>query len=150
MPFIVDNSNVTISAGDLEIGAVEIKDHDSDLRAEVTVAGLAVDVNELSLIGDCVRCTIDSGERRLDLTPLVAGGGYPMVVELEARDSPVFLRQGNAAIVLNTTSGLNYRLQADDWRLCTVSGVAEAYLATERERTSVSGTLVACRGDTVL
>lgn len=150
MPYIDREHNVTISAGDLQIGAVEIKDHDSDLRAEVTTAGLAVDVNELSLIGDSVQIAITETERRLDTTPLVTAGGYPMTLELEARDTPAFLKQGDSTVVLNTDSGMNYRLQADDWRLCTVSGIAEAYFAVQRERTSVSGTLVVTRVDTLL
>jgi len=36
--------DITLETGDLEIGAVEIKDHDSDVRANVSSNGLEVDV----------------------------------------------------------------------------------------------------------
>jgi hypothetical protein len=141
--FIDRESNVTLS-GDVQIGAVEIKDYDSDVRADVTAAGLAVDIQTPDLIGDGVQIAIDGTERRLDMTPLVGGFGYPMRCELEARAAPCYLKQGDSAIVL---SGVNGRLRKDEWRIVTVSGIDQAYMALKRESTTVSGTLVVIRTD---
>jgi len=149
MPFIdQENDTVVIESGyDTNIGAVEIKDADTETRAEVTTAGLTVDVNNFLLIGDSVEVLIDAIERRLDTTGLAAAG-YPFVVELEARAENCYLKQGNSAITLNTGTRTNSRLLADTWRLATVSGVNEAYFAIERASTS-SGVLVATRLDSL-
>jgi hypothetical protein len=141
----ITSGEITLTNGDIEIGAVEIKDHDSDLRAEVTPAGLAVEDRSPWLIGDAVWIAIDGTERRLDTTPLV-GAGYPMKLELEARDEGCSLKQGDIAITL-AAGGPNYRLLSDSWRIATVSGANEAYFAVQRYDVAGSGTLVATRID---
>ena len=140
------SGDVAVGAGDDRIGGVEIVDHDSDIRANVTQAGLQVEVNNPLLIGDGVQIAIDGTERRLDLTPLTAIFPYPMTVELEARSAPALLKQGDSTITL---PGVPYRLTTDSWRVITVSGVEEAYVAVKRESTTTSGTLIGIRLDSI-
>lgn len=135
---------MAIGAGDDRIGGVEIVDSLTDVRAGVTQAGLQVEVNNTLVIGDGVQIAIDATERRLDMTPLASTFGYPMTIELEARDTPALLKQGDSTITL---PGVPQRLPMDNWRVVTVSGAEEAYVAVRRESTSVSGTLVAIRLD---
>ena len=47
IPVSVEGGNITIDASDIEIGAIEIKDHDSDTRANVSANGLEVDVKAM-------------------------------------------------------------------------------------------------------
>lgn len=141
--YIDRENNVTLS-GDLAIGAVEVKDHDSETRAEVTQAGLAVEVRNADVIGDAAWVAIDGVERRLDTTSLVSPFGYPMTLELEAWDAPCYIKQGDSTVTLPV---IKSRLLADEWRIATVSGVEEAYFAVQRQATTVSGTLVATRID---
>jgi len=150
LPFVTRQNFITISGEDLELGAVEIKDNDSDIRADVTAAGLAVDPTYApSHIGISAWVALDAVERRLDCTTLVGIHGYPMLVELEAQDVPGWVFQGNNAVVLPVLP--RARILADEWRLVTISGVEEAYFATQRPLTAsgvlTSGTLVATRID---
>ena len=137
---------VTFS-GEINLGAVEIKDQDSDIRAEVTQAGLAVDVRNADVIGDSAIVAIDGTERRLDTTTLVGVLGYPMTLELEAWNTPCYIKQGDSAVVLPSVMA---RLQADEWRVTTVSGVEEAYFAVRRESTVTTGNLIATRIDNLV
>jgi hypothetical protein len=143
MGFIDRESNVTLS-GDITIGAVEIEDHDSGVRADVTEAGLNIDDWTRDVIGEGVQIQIVGSGSRLDCTPLVGGIGYPMRLELEARGAPCYIKQGDAAVVLGNVPS---RMLADEWRIVTVSGEEEAYFMNQRESTTVSGTLVIVRID---
>jgi len=149
LPFIERESRVTLS-GDFSIGAVEIKDFDTDVRADVTEAGLEVDITyNPSHIGLSAWIALDNTERRLDCTPLVGIHGYPMLVELEAQDVPCWVFQGDNAVALPIFP--RARMLADEWRMVTISGVEEAYFATQRNLTAsgvlISGVLVATRID---
>ena len=137
-------SNVTLS-GDFSIGAVELKDHDSELRANVTQAGVSVDIWSGDVIGDSLQVAIDDTERRLDCTPL-ASFGYPMRLELDIRDQPCYIKQGDASVSL---TGVKAKLRKNDWRIVTMSGVDQSYLAVQTATPTTSGTLVATRIDTM-
>lgn len=144
MPHII---NPTISGENL-LGQVEIKDQDSDLMAEVTQAGLAVDINDPIKVGHSTYVVIDATERRLDTTSLIDGNGYPLEVEIEAQYAPCHIYQGTSLVTL--PAGHLTRIRADEWRLVTISGVTEAYFAVKRESSSTaSGLLVATRIDRI-
>jgi hypothetical protein len=146
MPFIQNSGPVTIS-GDFNIGAVEIQDEDTSLRAHVTQAGLMVDIGDRALIGLSVYATIGAAQTRLDTTPLVSPAGYPMDLELEAQFAPCWIYQGGSTV--NVPAGHLKRIRENEWQLVTVSGVDEAYFACLRESTTstASGLLVATRID---
>lgn len=143
--FIDREHTTTISGTGLELGTTSIRDWDSDVRADVTMAGLAVDINDPRIVGDSTYIEIDGTARLLDLTTL-SGVGYPMEVELDARGAGCYMKQGGPTVTL---AAVNYRLQADDWRLTTVSGVTEAYFRVIQEDTTVTGVLVATRIDSL-
>jgi hypothetical protein len=140
------SGDIVLGLGDAGIGGVEIKDQNTDIRANVTQAGLQVEVNNTCVIGEGVQVAIDGTERRLDMTPLTIPFGYPMTVEIESRNAPSLLTQGDSTITL---TGVPYRLTTDNWRIVTVSGVEEAYIAVKRESTTTSGTLVGTRIDMI-
>jgi hypothetical protein len=137
----------TTQSGIEQQSVVEIKDNDGENRADVTQAGLTVDVNNISLIGSSTYTQIDATQRRLDTTSLVGTKGYPMDIELEAQYAPWWVYQGGSTVTLPT--GHLTRIREDDWRLVTVSRVGDAYFAVLREATAstASGLLVATRID---
>ena len=141
-------TSVTVGSGDFQIGAVEIKDADSDVRAQVTNAGLAVDINDPIKLGAAITTIIDGTERTLDATPL-ASSGYPIVVELEARDVACYIRQGAVAVSLGSPDATNVRILEDDWRMVTIDSVNEAYFAVKRESGTASGILSCSRIDSL-
>ena len=143
MPFI--SNSVTVS-GEFNIGAVEIEDTDSAMRAHVTQAGLQVDTGDQSRIGISTYQIIDATSRRLDCTPLAVGSGYPMDVELEAQFAPCYIFQGASTVTL--PAGHLKRIRENEWQMVTISGVDEAYFAIVRESSSTaSGILCATRCD---
>ncbi len=146
MPYIHNTSPITIS-GDFNIGAVEIQDEDTSLRAHVTQAGLMVDIGDRSLIGSSVFTTIGATETRLDTSSLSSAGGYPMDLELEAQFAPCWIYQGGSTVTL--PAGHLKRIRENEWQVVTVSGIDEAYFACLRESTTstASGLLVATRMD---
>lgn len=145
MPIIDRAISVTVSGEFASV--VEVKDHDSEVRADVTGAGLAVDPTYApAKIGLSVWTDIGAVERRLDLSPLSGIFGYPMLVEVEAIDAPCWVYQGNSTVTL--PSQPRARIQEDEYRYVTVTGVEEAYIAALRTSASTtSGTLIATRID---
>jgi len=146
MPYIHNPGAITMS-GDINIGAVEIQDEDTTLRAHVTQAGLMVDIGDESKIGASVFTTIGATQTRLNTTPLVSAQGYPMDVELEAQFAPCWIYQGGSTV--NIPAGHLKRIRENEWQVVTISGVDEAYFACLRESTTstASGLLVATRMD---
>lgn len=138
--------SVSLSGVALTMGAVSLVDKDSDVQANVTMAGLAVDVTTPRVIGDSLSVNIDATSTLLDLTSL-ADGGYPITVELEARGAAALVKQGSGSVTLPAVA---YRIKEDDWRVCTVSGTGEAYFRVQQEDTSFTGVLVATRIDSLL
>lgn len=112
---------------------------------KVTISGtIGVTNEDTSLVGDSAWIAIDGTERRLDTTSLAAVNGYPMDLELEAQNSPCYIKQGDSTVTL---PAIKARITADGWRRVTVSGIEQAYFATQRESGTTSGTLVATRLD---
>jgi len=126
---------------------VTLVDKDSNVQANVTMAGLAVEVNNLQYIGDSVQGAVSNVEARLDTTPLAVSAGYPMKIELEIREINCFIKQGDSAVILPLYPT---RMQANDWRVCTVSGVGDAYFAVRSEVAAESGVIVVTRIDSLL
>jgi len=142
MPHI---TNPTIS-GVTNMGSIIIKDDIDGTEANVTQAGLAVDVSNPIKIGHTAYQIIDASYRTLDTTTLLNSSDYPMVLELEAQYAPCYLYQGPSTVTL--PAGHLKRLCMDEWEVVTVSGVDEAYFALVRESSSTaSGLLVATRID---
>ena len=157
-----------------QIGSVSLIDSDTGVQADITAAGLDVnitntnpiyvasssepvyiaasgtlDVDVVSItnpvrIGSTVQVAIDSTERLLDTTPLSLRGGYPMWLELEARDEACYIIQGDSLAAL---SGINYRVLADEWVIVNCDSDDDAYFAVQATDLTSSGTLTATRRD---
>lgn len=144
MPHIMN----PIISGVFNIGSVQIEGSDGT-EAEVTEAGLAVDIGDHLQSGDSVYCVIDSTMRRLDTSPLALTDGYPMDLELEAQNAPCWIKQGDSSVVI--PGGHLTRILMDEWRVVTVSGVGDAYFSCLLEPSATgyttSGVLVATRID---
>lgn len=103
-------------------------------------------INNPLKIGDAISQTIDDTERVLDLTALEGVDGYPMEIELEARDVACYVKQGGSGVALGA---VNARIIADQWRRINVESAAEAYIAVQNTSSGDSGTLVATRLDVI-
>ena len=109
-------------------------------------SGVVIDNRTPSKAGLSIQIAIDDTERLLDTTPLLGTSEYPMIVELEARDRGVYLHQGDSGVTL---SGVNLRLQSDEWGVFTVDSEEDAYFALQTAEPTTSGTLVATRRDEI-
>lgn len=94
--------------------------------------------------GAAVQQTIDGTERRLNLTTLATSIGYPMKVELDARDSAALIRQGDSTVTLDGTT--DKRITKDDQEEFTVIDANSAYFAVKQAALD-TGTLVGTRID---
>lgn len=96
------------------------------------------------VIGASVSVAIDGTERRLDLTSLATGKGYPMTIKLEAVGGACYVLQGGSVVALGSVKD---RIQCDAWVEITVEDAAAAYVAVQRETSGDAGTLVGTRID---
>lgn len=141
----------TISSGDVTVsGNVTVSSGTVNATITNPVDGydnVEVAINNNLKIGAATSEDIENTENRLDLTVLLGADGYPMDIELEARDVACYVRQGNSTVALDPT--VNGRIQSDQWRRINVANVNEAYIAVQNTSSGETGTLVAMRLDSV-
>lgn len=145
---LADGSAITIS-GINDGVSIGIADAVTGETAPVTTAGVYTRVNNPSKLGSLVIEAIDGTERVVDTTTLSGIYGYPMDIEIEARDADCYVQQGDASVALVAGGLGNPRILADRWRRVTVDSPDDAYFAIQQSDPTTSGLFVAMRIDSL-
>lgn len=111
--------DVELSTGDIEIGAVEIKDHDSDARANVGVNGLEVDVKAMPVVTTVSGTTISLGSQNVSLRQKVTTNDLIITLDEET----VTVTSENFDIRdLDSNSDSVTAVQSGQWDITDITG----------------------------